>query len=199
MEKSDIRQRIIDTSAEMFTSFGYSRTSMDDLATKLGMSKKTLYQYFQSKDLLLSEIVDRFVKNLTSSEVKIVENQGLEFPEKITQIYTLIGTRLSAINPYFIEDIYRNAPSVWQSIQQYKSDAAFRRFNDLLEEGVKKGFIKKNVNKAIAVLLYASAIETIFNPNFTRQIPQEMLKNLPYSSSAMFEGVAKIIFEGILN
>jgi len=198
MNKVETHQRIINLATELFTSYSYSKVSMDDLANKLGMSKKTLYNYFDSKEKLLSMIVDQYMTELLDNGETIISDQNLEYPDKVAKIFTMVATKLSSINPYFIEDISKNAPSVWHNIQQYKSEAAFRRFMRLLDEGVKKGFIKKEINKTIAVILYASAIETIFNPAFTRQIPKEMFNELPFSASAIFDGVVKIIFEGIL-
>ncbi len=198
MNKIDNKKRVINLATELFTAYGYSKISMDDLANKLGMSKKTLYNYFDSKEKLLNEIVEDYMQDIISNEDIILNDNSISYPDKVAKIFTLVATKLSAINPYFIEDISKNAPTVWNTIQQYKSEAAFRRFSKLLDEGVKNGFIKKEINKTIAVVLYASAIETIFNPAFTRQIPKEMAQDLPYSASAIFEGVVKIIFEGII-
>ena len=161
------------------------------------MSKKTLYTHYTTKEQLLYEIVDEFFKSITSYNDAIINDASIDFRTKILKIFTKVATVLAGISPFFIEDISRNAPIVWIHIQNLKSQFAFQRFQSLLDEGMQKGFIRKNVNKSLAVVLYASAIETIFNPSFTRNIPQDILKDLPFSPSAIFEGVVKIIFEGI--
>lgn len=192
------KQRILELARELFLTHGYSKVSMNDISGKLGMSKKTLYNYFSSKEGLLQEISKDFLNNISEASDNILKDENINFSEKITRIFTLVGTKLSAINPYFLEDISRNAPNIWNTIQQAKQEVGFRTFYALLDEGMKKGYIKKDVNKALAVLMYSSAIETIINPNFTRQIPSEIMHELPYTSSAIFEGLMKIIFEGIV-
>jgi len=49
----DVKERILVKSEEMFMQFGIRSVSMDDIANNLGMSKKTLYQYFADKDELV--------------------------------------------------------------------------------------------------------------------------------------------------
>ena len=55
---NDIKIRILETAKFLFLQNGYSAASMDALARKLGMSKKTIYKYFKSKYHLLEEIID---------------------------------------------------------------------------------------------------------------------------------------------
>ena len=50
-------QQIIETSARMFHQFGYSETSMDDIADAVGLMKPSLYHYVKSKEDLLFHIV----------------------------------------------------------------------------------------------------------------------------------------------
>jgi AcrR family transcriptional regulator len=52
-EPSDTRQRILDTALELFTEQGYDRTSLREIAEKLGVTKAALYYYFESKDDIL--------------------------------------------------------------------------------------------------------------------------------------------------
>ncbi|MBS1564970.1 MAG: helix-turn-helix transcriptional regulator, partial [Bacteroidetes bacterium] len=53
----DIRERIRDKAHELFMQYGIRSVSMDDIATHLGMSKKTIYQYFSDKDELVDEVL----------------------------------------------------------------------------------------------------------------------------------------------
>jgi len=197
MAELDVKKKIIKTSSEMFLSHGYSKISMDDIATALKMSKKTLYKNFASKEILLCECIEIFWQEM-SKQVEELMKENNNFKTKAKAVFTFVATKLSALNSFFIDDIMKNAPQAWKKIQTIKEESAFRRFNNLLDEGVKNGVFKKSFNKSLTVILYASAIETIINPNFTRQIPHEFIPDLPYSVTAIFEGLVNIIFEGII-
>jgi AcrR family transcriptional regulator len=54
--KDEARARIVDAAQRLFVSKGYRRTTMDDLAAALGVSKGALYQYYRSKVDVLREI-----------------------------------------------------------------------------------------------------------------------------------------------
>lgn len=193
------RERIIAEAKSMFFSQGYSKVLMADLAKRLGMSKKTLYQYFTGKEEILNVIIRQYGHEVKQGVEDVLKNETLPFPDKIRQIFSYVGLKLHDINPDFVLDIKRNAPTAWQQLQKHKSDAAFLRFNALLDEGFKKGYIRRDVNRTMAVLLYASALETILNPEFTQQVPSKLMQELPTKPGAVFDGLVRIIFTGILD
>ncbi len=182
----------------MFFTCGYSRVLMSDLAKRLGMSKKTLYQYFSGKEELLNVIIRQHAQDIQQEVEMTLANPDLPFPEKTSRIFSYVGTKLHDINPDFVLDIKKNAPSAWQQLQRHKADAAFLRFSTLLDEGFHKGYVRRNVNRTMAVLLYASALETILNPDFTEQVPKELMLELPQTPGEVFKGLVEIIFKGIL-
>lgn len=193
------RDRIIAEAKEMFFKHGYSKVLMADLAKNLGMSKKTLYQYFKGKEELLNVIIMQHGHDIQLEVERILKSDAIEFPEKIKLIFSYVGTKLHYINPGFVQDIKKNAPSSWQHLQKHKADAAFLRFNSLLDEGMRKGYIRSDTNRTMAVLLYASALDTILNPNFTQQVPPELMQELPQTPAAVFDGLVRIIFNGIIS
>lgn len=68
---SDIREKIIDASWELFHEKGFSETTLNDIINKADISKGTFYYYFRSKDNLLdtlSEILDREYEKLEQEE-----------------------------------------------------------------------------------------------------------------------------------
>ncbi|MEN8139298.1 MAG: TetR/AcrR family transcriptional regulator [Bacteroidota bacterium] len=193
----DHKKRILDTAREMFLNYGYSKTSMLGISKNLGISKKTIYTYFDSKEDLLEKIISNFFTGIKKESENIYNSGNLEFKEKLQAIFTLVGTKLSAINPQFIDDISNNAPQAWQKMQIIKQEIAFEGFYKLLEEGQKKGFVNKKINKSLVVLTYISAIETLIIPSFTKQVPLKMINEMPISTKGIFEGLMEIIFDGI--
>ncbi|MGC9027842.1 MAG: TetR/AcrR family transcriptional regulator, partial [bacterium] len=57
-----IRQRIVKKAAELFPRLGFSKVTMDELCDELGISKKTLYKYFTSKDEIADAVYQRNMK-----------------------------------------------------------------------------------------------------------------------------------------
>src|SRR5436190_2679830 len=61
-EGMEPKERILIKAEELFMQFGIRSVSMDDIANNLGMSKKTLYQYYADKDELVDAVVDGHIK-----------------------------------------------------------------------------------------------------------------------------------------
>lgn len=194
----DRKKIILDGARELFYEHGFSQVSMDELARHLGMSKKTLYNYFDSKEVLLHTIVVDLKNDLSAGVDKLLMDDTLDFPDKIHQIFAFVGTKLSAFSQNFIIDLKRSSPQIWAMVEDYRREAAFLRFNRLLDQGMARGFVRKDVNKTLAVMLYAAAIETILNPEFRKLVPEQMESEIPGKPAEVFDGLVSIILNGAL-
>lgn len=190
---------ILEEAQKQFFTHGYSKVLMADLARQLGMSKKTLYQYFRGKEELLHAVVKNYLEKLQQEVEQLLQQNEPDFVQKAEQVFRTVGQRFAQINGQLLADIRKHTPSSWQLLQQYRAQAAFSRFRTLLEEGKRKGYIREDANISLAVLLYASALEKILDPEFIRQVPEELMQGLNYTPSAVYEGLASLIFHGLLN
>jgi AcrR family transcriptional regulator len=64
--REDAKKRIIQAASEVFKEKGYYRSTMDDIANRLGISKGAIYQYFESKESLLAALYSGAPGNLRS-------------------------------------------------------------------------------------------------------------------------------------
>src|SRR5262249_21758783 len=75
-------QAILEKAAEAFAERGYATTSMSELAAACGVSKALLYHYYESKDAILFDLLDRYMKRLTAI-VEEVGGRNLAPPEHL--------------------------------------------------------------------------------------------------------------------
>ena len=116
-----MKERVINAAVEEFGKSGLKFT-MDDVAKNLGISKKTLYKIYDSKEEMLLDVADYSFADIKKSEHEIVDDENLD---TLTKIYTL-------------KDKY---PSIYQRVTMYLStdwDATIR----LLEQGIDEGVIR---------------------------------------------------------
>lgn len=193
------KERIIATAGKLFFERGYVNVLMAEIAREAGMSKKTLYQHFAGKEELVQEVIRAYQHELQNTVEQLINNPAIPFPEKASLIFKHVANRLQDINPQFIEDIKQISPQSWKLVHDYKTDAAYLRFSRLLEEGAQLGYLREDINRSLAVVLYASALDAVVNPAFMRQVPEQLSKELPYNPDAILDGLVKIIFKGVLN
>ena len=102
----------------------------------------------------------------------------------------MVATEIPHFSPLFLRDIQRHAPEVWQELDKRRQEHSHTRFCQLIQEGGKKGFLRKDINAEMLVLLFSTLIRNIVNP--------ETLSHLPLSASQAFSVVSGVLFEGIL-
>ena len=59
-QTAEVRLRIVDAAYESFWRLGYRRASVDTIAARAGLTKRTVYGYFRSKDDLLAAVLQRY-------------------------------------------------------------------------------------------------------------------------------------------
>jgi TetR/AcrR family transcriptional regulator, cholesterol catabolism regulator len=72
----EVKERIQQKAHELFMRYGVRSVSMDDIASQLGMSKKTIYQYFNEKDELVDAVMDDEVTQ-THADCEFCKMQGM--------------------------------------------------------------------------------------------------------------------------
>jgi len=82
------RESIIQAALQLFSTNGFYKTSIPDIAKKLGMSVGNLYNYFSSKDILAKEII-KYTSQVLGEEIKKINLQDISSQEKIKLIVTV--------------------------------------------------------------------------------------------------------------
>lgn len=116
MEESK-REFIVSKTLEYFLKYGVKNFTMDDIAEKLGVSKKTLYLLFTNKENLLFETVDELWQNFLLEIEKINTLTELNPLQKIVKIYTYSISTIKAIDPVFIQSLQKYQSKVMKSFQ----------------------------------------------------------------------------------
>ncbi|MDF2158512.1 TetR/AcrR family transcriptional regulator [Algoriphagus sp. CAU 1675] len=197
-KKPGIERKILDTAYKSFLEKGYRHTTMDDIARQLGMSKKTLYNYYPGKLEMLAAAFQNLKTKMSAKVEAVLENRYMGFPLKLKSTLSVIAAHLAPINPRLFEEIKIHAPEVWAELKSYINESAYLRFQKLIEQGKEEGMIMSNVNVNLVVLLYAAAIQSLLDPDFTGQFPNSLRKGLPSATSDAYDQVVSILYNGIL-
>lgn len=89
MSKKDA---ILVRSTQVFLETGLHKLSMDELAEKIGVSKKTIYNNFGSKEKLLEAIIQTSVSNLVVNSKEVLTDDNLSIVEKVDNVFKQIYT-----------------------------------------------------------------------------------------------------------
>ncbi|MFA0964740.1 TetR/AcrR family transcriptional regulator [Roseivirga sp. BDSF3-8] len=199
MATTDKRKgQIKEAARSLFYQRGFTSVTMNDIARSLGMSKKTLYQFYSSKKELLEAILSDFESIVSGRIEEILADESLPFTEKLKSFLSYLGQAMNHISNVLVHDIKVHLPAMWERLEDYKRTAAFDRFDRLIAEGVRQGYVRKDIERPVVIALYSCAIEYLLDPAFLKQLPAPIRDAFPDRAGAIFDQIIRVIFQGIL-
>src|SRR5690606_1626379 len=127
----------------------------------LGISKKTLYKQFGSKEELVTESLGYYLGKIKGDLNRYMEenpNQG-EPLATIIYIYKQGLVALQQINPSFLHGLDRYYPKAFEYYNQFKSDIVWEVVCPLLKKAQTLGQVRPQVNVELVCLLFLSRLE----------------------------------------
>ena len=138
--RPELRERIIDIAVEAFSAHGIKSITMDDIATSLGISKRTLYEVFSDKETLLEECIlkgqkegDEFLKNVLATSGNVLEVLLKCYQRSIEQFH--------ATNKKFFEDIKKYPKAYALMTNRHNQDS--EETVNFFKEGVKQALVNE--------------------------------------------------------
>lgn len=182
-----MKNRIINAAKEAAAAQGL-RYTMNDLARNLGISKRTLYEHFQSKEELIGVIVDDIIAEMEKQKLLIVNDIGLGLKEKIFGILSVQPAEWDFDRA--AEDLKRLYPKEWQ-----KFDSLIEKEWDiigvLLKQGVESG-IFRSIQIPIAQKIMKSAVDGLVDYRFLRQNQTTLREALASMVDMLVNGIAAV-------
>lgn len=139
------KERILIKSEELFMKFGIRSVSMDDIANHLGMSKKTLYQYFADKDELVTGVVDRHISKM-EGDCSACHADARDAIHEIFITMERIVEQFSNMNPMLLYDMEKFHFRAYQRFLEHKNKFIHRIIKENIEWGIKDELYRSDVN-----------------------------------------------------
>lgn len=155
---NDVRKQIISVAAEMFHQQGIRSVTMDDIAHRLCMSKRTLYQIFADKESLLLACVIQHEEEVIK-QLEEVYNNTQNVLEFLLLVFSLKLKELNEIDPLFFEDMQKY-PKVIEHIRQHKNENE-QKSASFLQKGVEQGVFRKEINFKIVARQLSSCFDDV--------------------------------------
>lgn len=154
MEEEDIIKKI----ADLFVQFGIKSLTMDDISSKLGISKKTLYQFVSSKKDLVKKVVQIQIKNQQEELQKLLEGNG-NAVDRLMDAHRYIGSLHSfSQNQMLLFDIQKYHPEAWSCVSEHKVDYIYQSILNNLKMGINDGLYRKNIIPELIGQLYLAMV-----------------------------------------
>ena len=167
-QRAELRERIIMTSTEAFTSKGIKCITMDDIAAALGISKRPLYEVFADKETLLKESILKIQQDRDKYLQEVYEHSS-NVLEVILAVFQKSIEIFHKTNKRFFEDI-KKYPKVYAMMQD-RRDSDSEKTMFFFKSGVEQGIFRSDVNFAIVNLLVREQFDVLLNTDICSEYP----------------------------
>lgn len=153
--ESEKRGQILSLSKKRFERFGYSKTTVDEIASDAGVSKRTLYQEFESKEKILQELF--MFEALSVRKAILNQIKKITDPSEKLQTYLRLGKKYLDQNP-FIGNVLNDESGFFVPFLKDKPQVVEEGIEEImvsiLKEGIEKGVFRKMDEKVVGRCIF---------------------------------------------
>lgn len=188
-----LRDRIVDTAMHAFAAKGIRAVKMDDIAKLLGISKRTLYEVYENKEVLLFEGVKKY-KTLKEQEFLQIYHESADVMDILLKIYRMKVEEFKVTCPEFYSDLakYPSVLDFFSKDRQQQHD----RFVEFLKRGVDEGYFRKDLNLDLLANMFSFVMQHIMEEQLYKTCTiEEIFHNIVFVSLrgfSTFEGIKRL-------
>ena len=175
MTEIDNKTRIKSVAHDLVMQYSIRSVSMDDIAANLGMSKKTIYQYFKDKDELVEAVVDDVIDTnqcTCNEDMEKAENAVHE----IFLVMDMMMEMFKTMNPSILFDMQKYHPAAFRKFQRHRNEYLYNVCRQNLERGIREELFRPEINVDVMARYRVETMLTAFNPEFQRSVKQSLIE-----------------------
>ena len=159
----ETQERILDTAFGLFRQYGTRSITMDDIATRMGISKKTLYAHFVDKDDMVVHAISRFLEVIQEEE-RVLRANAANAIEELFEVMNMMDERLRNMNPVIMLDLQKFHSKAFLVFQEYRNNSLRTVIRENLERGISEGLYRKDLEVNILTQFRIASAMLCFQP-----------------------------------
>ena len=158
-----MENRILFKARDLMLRNGVKHVTMDDIANQLGMSKKTIYQFYKDKDALVMAVVN-FELEEQSSKCQRTQDTADNAVHEMFMLLEDIQQMFKNMNPMTMNEIAKYYPEAFARIQNHKDEFMHQIIKTNLIKGIEQGVYRKEIDPEILSIYRLETSFVPFNP-----------------------------------
>ena len=173
---------ILDKIVKLFYEFGIKNLNMDDISRQLKISKKTLYQYFKSKEDLIEKLFyyDEIKWDEKISKIKLMDLNAIDI---LIQVSILVFDEMGKLDPKLKFELKKYYEPVFNQFMQNKQNHIYNDISRNIQKGINEGLYRNDINIELVAGLYVRNLVDMHNMDFC------------FGENITFEQVFETMFE----
>ena len=178
--RQGLKGKILKRAMSLFAKNGVRAVKMDDIARSLGISKRTLYEIYENKELLLFEGIKNYMQ-MREQELQDYSTHNKNVMDIILFVYNVKVEEFSNTCPQFYGDIEKY-PNVQDFLKKEREDNQ-KRLSEFLLKGTEEGYFRDDVDHELVSLLFDSIGRLVLAKRlYTRFAIEDLFNNMMFIS-----------------
>lgn len=156
----DKREDILLGATRVFMSYGIKSVTMDDLARELGISKKTIYQFFKDKNELIETLLDEKL-NQDQGTCDQMRMDSVNAIDALYKVISMIATNMSQIHPSVFYDLQKYHPGAMKKIDAHQQDFVSEMIKGNIVRGRTEGVYREDFDVEVVAQIYIRVVDSI--------------------------------------
>jgi AcrR family transcriptional regulator len=166
------KEYILKQISELYLKFGIKSVTMDDVASEFGISKKTLYQYFEDKADLVQQVIDFYLKTLAFDLNNKLNGNAID------RYFTLrahIIHLLKNMHSNIEFDLKKLYPRLYRKVYKVKRERIFSNTVENMNEGIKQGLYRLDIDPELVAKLQVGRMLYTMDPQYEIFTERELM------------------------
>ncbi len=172
-EVSEISDRIKSKAHDLFMQYGLRSVSMDDIANNLGISKKTIYQYYADKD----ELVDAVINTVIGHNQLCCETDKASSENAIHEIFLAMDFMMEifrSMNPSLLYDMQKYHPNTFQRFAKHKNEYLYSMIRENIVRGIGEELYRSDIKVDVLARFRVESVMLPFSPDFHSKVKSSL-------------------------
>jgi AcrR family transcriptional regulator len=188
-ELDELSEAVLERAADLIFARGLRAVTTADVASAVGVSKKTLYRLFATKEDLMLAVVRREMAAVARKLDEVTCGDGGDFLAEMREFMAVLVRQVVRVSKVIASDV-RRMPHLWTEIDRLRQEVIFSRLERLITRMIAEGIVRPDIDPRVIVSLHTVLVQNLVTP--------EQIYRLEISPIVMFETVIRIVYGGIL-
>ncbi len=191
VEKDQVRVGIVNVARKIFSSQGFRKTTMEDIARSSGKGKSSIYYYYESKEEIFEAVVEKEAEELRIALEKVI-NSGKDPMERLKDYIMFRLYHVKTVSNFYaaLKEESLNKMDFAEDVRKRFEEQEFQMVAEILESGISDGAFKIN-NAEIGSVAISTMLKGLELPLFLNEYTRAEKENL-------LDGLIHVLFYGLI-
>ena len=160
----EVRDKIVEKAGELYMQYGIRTVTMDDIASQLSISKKTIYQFFKDKGELVNTVAGIHLKIEEQRFIGLTE-AGDNAVHELILLSSCLRESMKEMKMNLMHELQKFYPKAWKMYEEFKGNVMKESVMAVIIRGQNEGLFRKDINAELMAIMRIEQVQTFIIGN----------------------------------